>query len=105
MCTSTFDGTKSRADIVGVAKSFSGLDSETTSKRCGVQRALAMALGLAKSLLAISAMVSVQAEKFGREETQPMGLRSGIPINSGSLGRDGKSTARQCVSLGRRNNL
>ena len=79
----------------------SGRDSEITSNRCGVSRAHCMASLFFKSEFAISHVVSVQAEKFGGDETHPIGLVSGMPINAGSFVREGNRTAKRCVSSGR----
>ena len=38
-----------------------------------------------KLSLAMSATISVQAEKFGGNDTQPMGLVRGMPTNGGSF--------------------
>ena len=59
-----FDGTKSPADLIGMVKSFLGLDSEITSNQCSVCHISDMACGSAMSALFKSAMVSVQAENI-----------------------------------------
>ena len=78
-----------------------GRDSEITSKQCGVLQAHCMASLSFKSAFAISHVVSVQAEKFGGDETHPIGLVRGMPINAGSFVREGNMTAKRCVSSGR----
>ena len=82
-----------------------GFDSDTTSNRCGVDRASSIAIGSARSTLAISAIVSVQALKFGGEDTHPIGFVRGIPTSLGSPGRDGNNAARCIVSSGRSHSL
>ena len=78
----------------------SGSDSDILSKRCGVALAATIAELFCKSALARLAMVSVQAEKFGGEDTHHIGFVNGIPINFGSPTRDGNNAPSLCVSSG-----
>ena len=59
------NGSKSLADIVGLVKSFLGLDSEVTSNPCDGHRAGATALGFDRLVLAQSASVVVEADVKG----------------------------------------
>ena len=74
--------------------SSTGRDSETMSKRWGwLQVGIMTSLSL-RSSFALSATVSVQAEKFGGEGIHPMGFVMGIPIRDGSFFCVGNNTAR-----------
>ena len=82
------------AGVSEIGSETTGLVSKTTSNRCGVARAICIDFTFFKSSFAISHTVSIQAEKFGGEETHSIGLVSGMPTKSGSFGRDRKRTAK-----------
>ena len=77
-----------------------GIVSETVSSRCGDALASVSAPGCCNVAFARSATVSVQAQKFGGDDTHPIGFVRGIPTRGGSPGRVGRRTASLIVSSG-----
>ena len=78
--------------IIDVSGVF-GTVSETSSRQCGDLLICSRYCKSRSLAFAMSATVSVHAQKLGGDTTHPMGLVNGIPIIAGSLSLEGKRTA------------